>query len=89
MGSNPTRSTTSSLTMSTRAMEQEQLLAALNMAWLANPELRLMQLLVNAINPAVRAPQVYYVADEQMLALLQSGEWRTSLREAEPRGEGE
>ena len=50
------------------SVHQESVLAALAAAWRANSDLRLCQLLVNALG--VTAPQVFYVEDEQLLVGL-------------------
>jgi len=42
-------------------------LAALRTAWAESPDLRLGQLLVNAVRPAEPCPEIFYVEDDVLL----------------------
>ena len=48
----------------------DDVLAALREAWLESPDLRLGQLLINAVRPSAPCPEVFYVEDEVMLSGL-------------------
>lgn len=49
---------------------RRQLLAKLQSHWDQHPEQRLMQLLLNLINPQGACPEVFYCQDEELLSLL-------------------
>ena len=42
-------------------------LAALRAAWVESPDLRLGQLIVNAVRPSDPCPEVFYAEDEALL----------------------
>ncbi|MCX7168600.1 MAG: hypothetical protein NTV11_20330 [Rhodocyclales bacterium] len=48
----------------------EIILGAIRKTWEQDPDLRLGQLLLNAIQPEERCPAVYYVEDDVMLERL-------------------
>lgn len=47
-----------------------KILAKIHEKWSENPDLRLMQLLVNAIRPETPCPQVYYLEDDILMEKL-------------------
>jgi hypothetical protein len=48
----------------------EKVLAAIHEAWLENPDLRLGQLLINAVRPADPCPELYSIEDTKLLRKL-------------------
>jgi len=48
----------------------DDVLAALRAAWVASPDLRLGQLIVNAIRPANPCPDVFHADDDTLLRAL-------------------
>lgn len=48
----------------------DRILEVLRAYWVANPDLRLAQIIVNAANPRTPAPEVFYVEDEVIEAKL-------------------
>jgi uncharacterized protein YihD (DUF1040 family) len=50
----------------------EVMLNALREAWCASPDLRLGQLIVNAVRPSEPCPQVFYIEDDVMLDRLRA-----------------
>ncbi|MDT9000629.1 hypothetical protein RQP53_15245 [Paucibacter sp. APW11] len=68
----------------------DDVLAAIRLAWVESPDLRLGQLLVNAIRPKEPCPEVFYVEDDQLLAALQAMAARVQVVKAGVApGEGE
>lgn len=45
----------------------DEVLAALREAWLESPDLRLGQLIVNAIRPSNPCPEIFYKEDDELL----------------------
>jgi len=50
----------------------DEVLAALRAAWAESPDLRLGQLIVNAIRPANPCPEVFYTEDDALVRGLNS-----------------
>lgn len=48
----------------------DAMLAALRETWLESPDLRLGQLIVNAVRPSAPCPEVFYVEDEELTRRL-------------------
>jgi uncharacterized protein YihD (DUF1040 family) len=48
-----------------------EILSRLRSIWDDNPDLRLMQILINAINPETRCPELYYLEDDDLLNMLE------------------
>lgn len=49
---------------------ENELLETLKTTWALYPDLRLTQLIVNAINPTVPYSEIFYVEDSQLIAKL-------------------
>jgi len=49
---------------------QEEVIKAIQDAWARNPNMRLTQLLVNAIAPQEPCPEVYSTEDSKLIKLL-------------------
>jgi uncharacterized protein YihD (DUF1040 family) len=49
----------------------KELLETIEKAWDKYPDLRLSQLLVNAIKPSEPCPEIYYLEDSQLLKKLE------------------
>ncbi len=45
----------------------DEVLAALRAAWVESPDLRLGQLIVNAVRPCHPCPEIFHVEDEVLL----------------------
>lgn len=45
----------------------DDVLAALRDAWVESPDLRLGQLIVNAVRPSDPCPEIFYMEDEALL----------------------
>ena len=50
----------------------DDVLAALRAAWVESPDLRLGQLIVNAVRPTNPCPEVFYTEDEALVRGLNS-----------------
>ena len=50
----------------------DDVLAALRAAWVESPDLRLGQLIVNAVRPKESCPEVFYTEDDVLLQRLVS-----------------
>lgn len=48
----------------------DEILSALRAAWEESPDLRLGQLIVNAVRPTNPCPEVFYAQDEDLLRRL-------------------
>lgn len=48
----------------------DDVLAALRDAWVESPDLRLGQLIVNAVRPTDPCPEIFYVEDDRLLSGL-------------------
>ncbi len=48
----------------------DEILSALRAAWQESPDLRLGQLIVNAVRPTQPCPEVFYLQDEDLLERL-------------------
>lgn len=48
----------------------DEVLTALRNAWAESPELRLGQLIVNAIRPSDPCPEIFYIEDDGLLKRL-------------------
>lgn len=62
----------------------DELLAALRAAWAESPDLRLGQLVVNAVRPTQPCPEVFYAEDDALLQGLNN--LRKLLQAANERG---
>lgn len=49
---------------------EEEVIEAILSAWGEHPQMRLMQLLVNAIHPSTPCPEIFAVEDSQLIKLL-------------------
>ena len=49
---------------------EEEVLEALMQAWAAHPDMRLTQLIVNAIRPSTPCPEIFSVEDRRLIKLL-------------------
>lgn len=49
---------------------EEEVIEAILGAWSEHPQMRLMQLLVNAIHPSTPCPEIFAVEDSQLIKLL-------------------
>ena len=58
----------------------DELLSALRAAWEESPDLRLGQLIVNAVRPTSPCPEVFYAQDEDLLRRLT--DYRAMVRAA-------
>ncbi len=50
----------------------DDVLAALRAAWAESPDLRLGQLIVNAVRPTNPCPEVFYTEDDALVLALKS-----------------
>ncbi len=62
----------------------DEMLAALRATWLQSPDLRLGQLIVNAVRPSQPCPEVFYFEDDALLGGLER--FRSQVRERKPAG---
>jgi len=62
----------------------DDVLAALRAAWVESPDLRLGQLVVNAVRPTQPCPEVFYAEDDALLRGLIS--YRELVQVARARG---
>jgi len=53
------------------ATTNKELLETINKAWAKYPELRLTQLLINAVNPSEPCSEMYYIKDSQLINKLE------------------
>ena len=58
----------------------DEILSALRAAWEESPDLRLGQLIVNAVRPTAPCPEVFHARDEDLLRRLM--DYRAMVRAA-------